>query len=406
VKFAFALLWTSIGLQLMCSFAIFTLKAPGSAIEAVDATIAAAAGAVYALVGAVLLWRRPRSRSGWLFAITGMGWSVTDLAAAYGARMIASGTSWPGASVALWLDGGNGWPVIVSNGLLLTLVVTFPDGRLPSSRWRPFLWLVGVWTGVSVVASAFATEPRKFAGGPPAMNPFPAPSPVGEALAIVQGLAGLLLLVLYAAAAYEIFVRFRRSRGVERQQLKWFTAAVALAAVLVAIAVPLIVVYGTAESAPPIARAFVEYVVFSSVAVIPIAAGIAILRYRLYDIDLLIKRTAVYGATTATIATTFFLGILALTQVMRPITSGSELAVAASTLLSFALFQPIRRRVQDVVDRRFDRSRYDASRTLDAFADQLRDEVDLVTLRADLLGAVGETMAPAHTSLWLRERPR
>jgi hypothetical protein len=406
VRLLFALLWTSIGLQLLCSLAIFALRAPGSGIEVLDATLAAAAGSLFGLVGAVLLWRRPQSRTGWLFAITGLGWSVTDLAVGYGARMIASGASWPGAEVALWLDGGNGWPVFVSNGLLIALVVTFPDGRLPSSRWRPFLWLVGAWTVASVLVSAFAAEPRKFVGGPPAMNPFAAPSPIGETFAIVEGPTLILTLVLYVAAAGEIFVRFRRSRGVERQQLKWFTASVALAAALVAIALPLIAVYGTSESAPPLIGAFVQYVVFSSIALIPVAAGVAILRYRLYDIDLLIKRTVVYGATTAAIAATFFLGILTLTQVLRPITQGNELAVAASTLASFALFQPVRRRVQDAVDQRFDRSRYDAARTLDSFADRLRDEVDLDALSADLIAAVNRTMAPSHASVWLRERTR
>jgi hypothetical protein len=139
---------------------------------------------------------------------------------------------------------------------------------------------------------------------------------------------------------------------------------------------------------------------------VPVATGIAILRHRLYDIDLLINRTLVYGATSAAIGATFFGGIIALQTLLRPLTAGSELSVAISTLASFALFQPIRRRVQGTVDRRFDRSRYDAGRTLEVFADRLRDEVDLDALRDDLLGAVRQTMAPTHASLWLRERAR
>jgi ABC-type methionine transport system permease subunit len=139
---------------------------------------------------------------------------------------------------------------------------------------------------------------------------------------------------------------------------------------------------------------------------IPISVAIAILRDRLYDIDVLINRTIVYGATSAAIAFTFFLGLVALQPLLRPITNGSDLGVAAATLISFALFQPIRRRVQDAVNRRFDRSRYNAARTVDAFADQLRDEVNIDELRADLLGAVHLTMAPTHASLWLRERAR
>jgi hypothetical protein len=147
-------------------------------------------------------------------------------------------------------------------------------------------------------------------------------------------------------------------------------------------------------------------VVYVSLASVPVWLAIAILRHRLYDIDLLIKRTVVYGATTAAIGATFFLGLVALQSVLRPITNGSDLAVAAATLVSFALFQPLRRVVQNAVDRRFDRSRYDAARTLDLFADRLRDEVDLDALRSHLIGSVQQTMAPTHTSLWLREVAR
>jgi len=151
-------------------------------------------------------------------------------------------------------------------------------------------------------------------------------------------------------------------------------------------------------------------VAFGGVALATVGAAVAIyfaiLRRRLYDIDLLINRTLVYGATSAAIALTFFGGIVVLQALLRPLTSGSEYAIAASTLVSFALFQPVRRRVQSAVDRRFDRSRYDAARTLDAFAVRLRDEVDLDAVRADLIGVIFKTMRPAHASVWLRERAR
>jgi hypothetical protein len=143
-----------------------------------------------------------------------------------------------------------------------------------------------------------------------------------------------------------------------------------------------------------------------SVSMIPIAIGIAVLRYRLYDIDVLINRTLVYGLTTGGIAAAFFGGIVLLQTLLRPFTTGSEIAVAASTLLTVALFQPLRSRVQHAVDRRFSRARYDAGRTIDAFAEELRDEVDLDAVRVHLLGAVRETMAPTHASVWLRERGR
>ncbi|MDQ2915174.1 MAG: hypothetical protein M3T56_18275 [Chloroflexota bacterium] len=405
MRVLFALLWTSIAIQFVFAVGGFVLKAPSSASEMLDATIAAVTWLIYALVGAVLLWRRPEHRSGWLFAVVALGWSLNDFAGGYGVRAVAAIPPWPGGNIALWLDGGNGWPVWMSSGLLLMLVVTFPDGRLPSSRWRAFTWLLAVWTVAAVLATAFAAEPRQFVGGPADMNPFPAPPPIGKALAVLQAPINAAGLLFFAAGATALFRRFRRARGVERQQLKWFTASFAFVAAVVAVFVPITLTYGT-QNAPPLGQAFFKYVVLPSVSLIPLAAGIAILRHRLYDIDLLIKRSLVYGATSAAIAGSFFLGIVALQPVLRPLTSGSELAVAASTLASFALFQPIRRRVQDAVDRRFDRSRYDAARTLDSFADRLRDEVDLDSLRADLVGAVNRTMGPSHASLWLRERTR
>jgi hypothetical protein len=190
--------------------------------------------------------------------------------------------------------------------------------------------------------------------------------------------------------------RSARAQSVERQQFKWFLAGVLLA--LAVVAVGGVLFFVDADVA--------KFVISNGAAAIPVAVGIAILRHRLYDIDLLIKRTLVYGATSVAIAACFFIGIVALQALLRPLTAGSEIAIAGSTLVSFALFQPVRRRVQQVVNRRFDRSRYDAARTLDAFADQLRDEVDLAVLRADLLGVVRETVAPVHASLWLRERAR
>jgi len=224
----------------------------------------------------------------------------------------------------------------------------------------------------------------------------------------LQGYAGIALLALFAAGAAALVVRTRRSRGVERQQLKW----IALSGVLLALALAstTVIFFSPLRSLDPEAQfptaLFGGFPFVAALVAVPFAGTVAILRHRLYDIDLLIKRTVVYGATSAAIALTFFVGIVALQGPLRPLTSGSDLAVVVSTLVSFALFQPIRRRVQDAVDRRFDRSRYDAARTVDSFADQLRDEVDLDHLRADLIDTVRQTMAPAHTSLWLRERGR
>jgi hypothetical protein len=234
-------------------------------------------------------------------------------------------------------------------------------------------------------------------------NPF-AIEALSSAVFPFAGVGFLVLAGVVIAAFASLALRFRDARGVERQQLKWFAyagALLAFAIVLNAFAQLKYVADATLiQNAQPKP---VQYLLILAMCLLPVSVGVAVLRYRLYDIDLLINRTLVYGATSAAIAATFFIGIVALQALLHPLTAGSELAIAASTLVSFALFQPIRRWVQDAVDRRFDRSRYDAARTLDLFADRLRDEVDLDALREDLLASVRATMAPAHTSLWLRD---
>ena len=201
--------------------------------------------------------------------------------------------------------------------------------------------------------------------------------------------------------------RFRWSTGIERQQLKWFVFVWILAGTTLALTyLAMSVVYITSGEAafnePPLLVRVPVWANIATFVLIAPAIGISILRYRLYDIDVLINRALVYGATTAAIAIAFFAGIVVLQAILRPLTSGSEFAVAASTLVSFALFQPLRRRIQGGVDRRFYRSRYDAARTLDAFSVHLRDEVALDAVRADLLEAVRDTVQPVHASLWLR----
>jgi hypothetical protein len=210
---------------------------------------------------------------------------------------------------------------------------------------------------------------------------------------MICAISGLIL------AVKQLIDRTRKANATERQQLKWILWSSVLFGVTLLSAFPVLFSVGRND---PTTLYAVTLVVALATATLPIAIGIAILRYRLYDIDLLIKRTAVYGTSTAAIAATFFFGIVALQGALRSFTSGSELSVAASTLVSFALFQPVRRRLQQAVDRRFDRSRYDAVRTLDAFTEDLRDQVDLDDLRADLMSAVRQTMGPAHASLWLR----
>ncbi len=334
--------------------------------------------------GAVILWHRPRNRIGWVLCASGVVGCAEHLVGSYAAAAIFGGVL-PLGSAAAWIFS---WLETFHLGSLGTFAfLLFPDGRLPSARWRPVAWSAAVGMAAVAVGIALRPEPVPVIGVP---NPLGIPELGGATLGLVS--LGFVLLALSSLlGALSLFLRYRRSSGSERQQIKW----VAFAGVFVVWPVVATLVLGVSLDL----GAFI-----ASVAAIPLptAMTIAVIRYRLYDIDLLINRTVVYGATSAAIALTFFVGILALQAPLVPLTSGSELTVAASTLISFALFQPIRRRVQDAVDRRFDRARYDAARTLEAFADRLREEVDLDALRGDLLTAVERTMAPAHASVWLR----
>jgi hypothetical protein len=335
------------------------------------------------IVGWLVAVRRPHNPIGWSLALAGAASAVQFLAGGYAVRALFAPTPLAGGEIAAWIFNWSGSFIGLT---LATLLFTFPDGTLPLRRAR-----VGLVFGVA--ASLVVSGLLAFSPGPlrnfPVDNPFSVPIlesaiiPVSAAIAIIWAITLLL-------ATSTLWERARRSDGPERQQFKWFIGGVVLCFLLFAVGVAM----------PD--RALANVAISAGLAAPPIAIGVAILRYRLYDIDLLINRTLVYGATTAATAAMFFTGIVGLQAVLRPFTSGSQLAVAVSTLVSYALFQPIRRRVQGAIDRRFDRSRYDAAITLDAFADRLTDEVDLDELRADLLGAVRQTMSPSHASLWLR----
>ena len=344
-------------------------------VEGVGTAFAFIALGAFLAVGGVILWDRSTHMIGWLYSFSGLlaAFLIFDSAyVSYGAKVpgVLPFADLATAVAPVAFLGGIGFPLTL--GLLL-----FPDGRLPSRRWWPIAALPFL---AVALASVIAALPH---------------SAIAE---VANGLIGFVLTFAILASVASLVHRWRNARGGARQQLKWVAAA------------GLVIVAALVASAPAGAAGLgpdAEVVgVLIGFSVLPIAVGIAIVRHRLYDIDVLINRTVVYGATTAAIAATFFLGIVALQAALRPLTSGNELAVAASTLLSFALFQPIRRRIQGAVDQRFDRFRYDAALTVDAFADELRDEVDIDALRAELLGAVARTMAPAHASLWLRERAR
>ncbi len=347
-----------------------------------------------AVVGALILSRRTNVIGALLL---GLGLLAAALAAATSGTSHLAATN-PGpdsparvtelvASGWFSLVGGLAWLAAIT--LVVLLVQLFPDGRPLSPRWSALLWLTLLWPILFVLVTEFS--PQTDATGH-TTNPYGVTGPLAEGLVFARAAIAAVFALVFVLATGSAVLRFLRARGRQRAQLEWFASGTAVTLVVFSLASGLSL--GSAGN------------VINSVAlcVLPVTVGIAILRHRLYDIDLLINRTVVYGATTAAIGATFFLGLVALQPVLRPITNGSDLAVAAATLLSFALFQPIRRRVQDAVDRRFDRSRYDAARTVDEFAGRLRDEVDMDALKSELLAAVSRTMSPAHASLWLRER--
>jgi hypothetical protein len=354
----------------------------------------------YVGVGLLLTLRLPRHPVGWLLLWAGALFQLALAAVAYGsAAFTREPGTLPFAEVALLI--GFAW--IPALGCLFVAIMLFPTGRPPSRRWRLPVAFVVMGNAILLLAAWLGLrefpQPLGVQGASPVTlaNPLWIDGPVGMLLSYVYWSPFSYVVYLIPVAA--VLVRFRTAAGNERHQLKWFAYTSSIAMVFFAAAGVVPALFSYLSGLGPTAA-------IMAMDLIPISVAIAILRYRLYDIDLLIKRTLVYGATSVTIAATFFLGLVSLQAALRPLTSGSELAVAASTLVSFALFQPIRRRVQDGVNRRFDRSRYNAARTIDAFADQLRDDVDLDTLGDELLGAVNRTMAPAHASLWLRERTR
>ena len=352
--------------------------------------------AAFLIVGALIALRRPRNPIGWIYlvgvtliAFGGSG----NLSAQY--AYYALGTR-PGALPAVeWVVWAGDVAVTAGFGMLVFFsLLLFPDGRLPSRRWRPLAQIAVVTIALFTAGSALGPnlDPSPEI---PVANPLGTPW-AGPALGAIQGPIFALGLAVALACVASVFARFRAASGVERQQLKWFAFGAAGIPAVAGLSLVL------SLAAPGLDAAVGDNLWPLSVVGIPIATAVAILRLRLYDIDVLINRALVYGATTALIAAAFFAGIVVLQGILRPLTNGSEIAVAVSTLASVALAQPLRSRIQSVMDRRFYRLRYDAARTLEDFSVRLRDQVAIDAVRSDLLDAVRDTVQPTHASVWLR----
>jgi hypothetical protein len=353
-------------------------------------------GVIFPAIGLFLVSRRPEHPIGWLFCAAGLVVGLDHFCGEYAIyALLAQPGSLPAGQAAAWVSS---WLWVPFTVLMLFFLLLFPDGRLPSGRWRSFAWLVGIAAIVGVAVQALLPVPT--------CEVCPIENPLGieglESVAeLVDALVEAFLVgVLGSLALASLFLRFRRASGVEHQQIKWL---VFIFSVLFLGATLAYIVYSATEArwAWSVGQSLLAV---GSVGV-PIAMGVAILRYRLYDIDSLINRTLVYGSLTLLLAAVYFGGVTLTEAIFRTLTGQEEqpqLAIVVSTLVIAALFTPLRRRIQSFIDRRFYRKKYNAAKTLEGFSLKLRDETDLKTLSDDLVGVVSETMQPAHVSLWLR----
>jgi hypothetical protein len=375
--------WLVLGAWLAVSIAVLPLAADGFA-----AVVTLALGG-FAFVGAMVASRQPRNAIGWILLAIALLFSLSNMVEA-----LATRAAHP-ADAVMWLDDwlSDVWIALV--GVWIPLL--FPNGHLPSKAWRPVAWFGTAVFALGVLSRAFGAHELDTSAPGHHDNPFALPGAAGDALGalIVPATAAYAPAVIGAMAG--MVVRLRRSRGVERQQLKWFAYVASLMVVALMLAALGLAAQHSAVGAAVGNAAwgsFLILVVFG----LPLALGASILRHRLYDIDVVINRTLVYGALTATLGATY----LGLVLLIGLTVGRSNAAIAISTLAVAALFRPLRSRIQAAVDRRFYRRRYDAAQTLESFGARLRDELDLDALGSDLRGVVQDTVQPAHVTLWLR----
>ena len=354
----------------------------------------AALTAAFSVVGALIASHRPENPIGWIFCSAALFQGLSNSGYEYATyALITEPGSLPLGAEASWLGQ---WIWAPGLGLILVfLPLLFPDGRPPSRRWRPVAWLGGLSIGLAVASMTVLLWPER---GPALVRPEGAGDEgTSRALfVIIELIAFPMMLVVGLGAVISLFVRFHRARGDERQKIKWFAYAAALTLVWTFVV----------DGIPDRNRLFETVTALLGLLVIPllpVATGVAIFKYRLYDVDRIVNRTLVYVALTASLVLVYLGGVVSLQYTFRILTGGSsQLAVVVSTLTIAALFNPLRRRIQGFIDRRFFRRKYDAAKVLEGFSVTLREETDLDRLTPELLGVVRETMQPAHTSLWLR----
>ena len=362
--------------------AVHPLPASGANLAGspADGAIAVVFIMAFATVGALLAWKRPRNPIGWLLSATGLAYAVGS----FGVLLARSPRT---LTLADWL----GWIWLVGLGLCVFVVLLFPTGHLPSRRWRPVAWAARAGLAGWVLGNAFA--PTIITDGPSTPNPVGVTGPAGD-IFMVMAIGGTVLIAATGlAAVLSLAFRYRRARTAERAQLKWLVYAGALIVAALLAEGPAERIMGPGNAANNLQNAMVS----GAVALVPVAIGVAVLRYRLYDINRVISRTLAYAIITGVLAGIYAGLVLLATQVLHVHT---PVAVAAATLAAAALFNPLRRRVQRIVDRRFNRARYDAEITVTAFAARLTNAVDLDAVRDDLAQVVQTALEPAHLTMW------
>ena len=352
---------------------------------------------LFSFIGALIAARRPQNAVGWLLCAFGLEGALSELATEYGKyALFAVPGALPAGAVVAWLQS---WTWALSFCVMAFVLLLFPNGKLLSRRWRPLPWITALSTVLLAVGMALSPGPIKnrtvFESVP---NPFGLSGTPGDLMEPLVGASFVVLNLSLLSAAAGMVVRFRRARGVERQQMKWF----AVAASLVAIAFIVNFVYQFVDELRRLQQVSLS-LAFASMA---LAIGIAILKHRLYDIDRLINRAVVYGMLSAGLGLVYWASVVLLQQVLRPATQGSELAIIASTLAVAALFSPARRRTQDLVDHRFYRRKYDAKQVVLDFSHKLREDIDLDSLSLELVAVVSRAMQLEQASLWLRPAAR
>jgi MFS family permease len=354
----------------------------------------------FPIVGALIASRRPFNPIGWICLAVGFLFLLLGVSEYYSIYGVAKPGSVPFPIGVAWL--GN-WLWMPAVGLFATyLFMLFPDGRLPSRRWRPLAWLSGAV--IVVLSLGFGLAPGPVASLPGKIrNPFGLESFPWLSDAANVGFPLLALCIL--ASVVSLVLCYRRSRDEEREQIKWIAFAASVVGLLFLIGLVISLIYG---SKPPSWTRLLDTMTALSYTGVPIAVGFAVLKYRLYDIDVIINRTLVYSSLTAMLALVYFGCVTATQAIFRTLTGQEQqpqLAIDVSTLVIAAVFNPLQRRIQGFIDRRFYRKKYDARKTLEGFSARLRDETNLGALRDELVGVVRETMQPAHVSLWLRPDP-